>query len=80
MKTNELFKGILLVIVLSFMVFPIESRNEVSVEAIEMEFKYSNADAKQLSDVPYVWQEISGFCVWSAMTMAIQYAGVDIDM
>lgn len=28
----------------------------------------------------YVWQEINGFCAWAATAMAMQYAGVDVDL
>jgi hypothetical protein len=80
LKLSKICTGIFLVIILSCIVFPIESRNEVGCQIIDMKSQYSNADVEQLSDVPYVWQEINGFCLWSAMTMAIQYAGVDIDL
>ncbi|MFW9926559.1 MAG: hypothetical protein ACFFDM_07335, partial [Candidatus Thorarchaeota archaeon] len=28
----------------------------------------------------YIWQEINGFCAWAATAMAMQYAGVDLDL
>ncbi len=28
----------------------------------------------------YVWQEINGFCAWAATAMAMQYAGVDVNL
>ena len=37
-------------------------------------------DAGMIEDIPYVWQEINGFCYWGALTMAIKHAGIDIDM
>ncbi len=33
-----------------------------------------------VSDVPYVWQEIDGLCAWAATSMAVQAAGVDLDL
>lgn len=33
-----------------------------------------------LSGVPYVWQEINGFCAWASLTSALNYAGVDVDL
>jgi hypothetical protein len=80
MNISKLCKGFLLVIVLSCIVFPTESRNEVGFESVDLKSQYSNADAEHLYDVPYVWQEIGGFCLWSSLTMAIQYVGVDIDL
>ena len=29
---------------------------------------------------PYVWQEINGLCAWAAVAIAMQYAGVDLDL
>jgi hypothetical protein len=28
----------------------------------------------------YIWQEINGFCAWAATAIAMQYAGVDVDL
>ncbi|MFX1484833.1 MAG: C39 family peptidase, partial [Promethearchaeota archaeon] len=28
----------------------------------------------------YIWQEINGFCAWAATAMAMQYAGVDLNL
>ncbi len=33
-----------------------------------------------ISGVPYVWQELNGFCTWAALTTAFRCAGADIDM
>ncbi len=33
-----------------------------------------------LSDVPYVWQEINGFCSWAATAMAMQHAGAPVEL
>ena len=38
-----------------------------------------SADAL-LAPQDYVWQEINGFCSWAATAMAMQYAGVDLDL
>ena len=37
-------------------------------------------DATNITDVPYVWQEINGFCHWSAYSMILQSAGVPLDL
>jgi hypothetical protein len=31
-------------------------------------------------NVPYVWQEINGLCAWAATSVAVQAAGVDLDL
>ncbi|MFW9831747.1 MAG: BtrH N-terminal domain-containing protein [Candidatus Thorarchaeota archaeon] len=33
-----------------------------------------------IDDVPYVWQEINGFCFWSSLSMALQYIGVPMNL
>ena len=38
------------------------------------------ADEGLLDGVPYVWQEMNGFCAWAATSIAFQYAGVDADL
>ncbi len=38
------------------------------------------ADDGLITGVPYVWQEINGFCAWAATAMAMQAAGVDVDL
>jgi hypothetical protein len=39
-----------------------------------------SADAGEVTGVPYVWQEINGFCNWASVTMALQYIGVPLDL
>lgn len=33
-----------------------------------------------LTGVPYVWQEINGFCHWAAYSMILQYAGAPLNL
>jgi len=40
----------------------------------------TSADEGLLEGMPYVWQEINGFCGWAATSMALQYIGVDLDL
>jgi hypothetical protein len=44
--------------------------------------KYSPSSAAygHISGVPYQWQEINGFCHWSALSMVLQYAGAPLDL
>jgi len=44
------------------------------------ETSYTPADEAILPSVPYVWQEINGFCAWAATAMAMQYAGADVPL
>jgi hypothetical protein len=36
--------------------------------------------SKLLSGVPYVWQEINGFCAWASLTSVLNYLDVDLDL
>jgi hypothetical protein len=40
----------------------------------------SSAGYGYLSDIPYQWQEINGFCQWSALSMALRHAGAPLDL
>jgi len=37
-------------------------------------------DEYQIPDVPYIWQEVNGFCAWASLAMIFQYLGVDITL
>ncbi|MHA1908910.1 MAG: hypothetical protein ACW98Y_16530 [Candidatus Thorarchaeota archaeon] len=38
------------------------------------------AEEGLVEGVPYVWQEMNGFCAWAATSIALQHAGVDADL
>jgi hypothetical protein len=37
-------------------------------------------DYGHINDVPYVWQEINGYCYWSSVDMALQYIEIEYDL
>ncbi len=39
-----------------------------------------SADSTVLEGVPYVWQEINGFCAWAATSILMQYEGASLDL
>ncbi|MFW9963846.1 MAG: C39 family peptidase, partial [Candidatus Sifarchaeia archaeon] len=39
-----------------------------------------SADSGEITDVPYVWQELNGFCHWATISMALQKIGVQLDL
>jgi hypothetical protein len=43
-------------------------------------FKPSAEGYGYLSEIPYQWQEINGFCHWSALAMALRHAGAPLDL
>jgi hypothetical protein len=40
----------------------------------------SSEEAVLIEDIPYFWQEINGFCYWTALSMALYKAGVPVDL
>ncbi|MFX1578437.1 MAG: C39 family peptidase [Promethearchaeota archaeon] len=38
------------------------------------------AEAGEVTGVPYVWQELNGFCYWATLSMALQSIGVQLDL
>lgn len=37
-------------------------------------------DVRNVSDIPYVWQQVNGLCHWSSLSMVMQYIGVSVDL
>ncbi len=37
-------------------------------------------DATYIAEIPYVWQEINGFCFWSCLSMALQHIGLPLNL
>ncbi|MFW9807289.1 MAG: BtrH N-terminal domain-containing protein [Candidatus Thorarchaeota archaeon] len=53
---------------------------QAPVDVAEHQPSFSIAQSGLLPAHNYVWQEINGFCAWAATAMAMQYAGVDVNM
>jgi len=74
------------VIVLLILLFPTASTTcglEVSAPGpIQSEiFQISQTpDAVYLADVPYVWQEVNGYCMSAALSMVLQSMGMDLTL
>ncbi|MFX1560444.1 MAG: C39 family peptidase [Promethearchaeota archaeon] len=39
-----------------------------------------SADSGEVTGVPYVWQELNGFCHWATVSMALQKIGFQLDL
>ena len=68
-----------LAIILS-LVMPILAQNSSSIYVSSDGSDYSLSNEGLIQDVPYVWQEINGFCSWAAASIMFQSAGVPADM
>lgn len=52
-----------------------------SVDTISIVNTYHvTEDSGRIDGVPYVWQEINGYCYWAAVTMALKTIGIDFDL
>ncbi|MFW9868688.1 MAG: C39 family peptidase [Candidatus Thorarchaeota archaeon] len=38
------------------------------------------ANSGEVTNVPYVWQELNGFCYWATLSMALQSIGAQLDL
>jgi hypothetical protein len=39
-----------------------------------------SAESGEVTDIPYVWQELNGFCLWATLSMALQTIGIQLDL
>ena len=76
MRISRLCSSILVVILISFISMPIG----VNTASHASYPGFTLSDSGEVSDVPYVWQEVNGFCLPSALSMVLQGAGVDLSL
>jgi hypothetical protein len=50
-----------------------------SVSFMEIDHNVS-AEAGEVIGVPYVWQELNGFCHWATLSMQLQSIGIQLDL
>ncbi|TXT55331.1 MAG: hypothetical protein BAJATHORv1_40242 [Candidatus Thorarchaeota archaeon] len=46
----------------------------------DVDNRISKSSVETLDGVPYVWQELNGYCAWAATSILFQYAGADLDL
>ncbi len=69
--------SILLIIILPILVIPVGViPGSADVSTQELNFSLS----EEITDVPYVWQEVNGFCFPSALSMVLQSMGLDLSL
>ncbi len=68
-------------LILSWIILPL-SPNNISSDSKSTSKQYiiPSTDGVLIKDIPYFWQEINGFCYWTAITMAMHKVGVPIDL
>jgi len=79
MKLRSSYRSIVIVTVLIIVVLqPVSSQS--GLVRTGPDYHPSSEGYGHISGVPYQWQEINGFCHWSALSMALQYAGTPLDL
>jgi hypothetical protein len=69
-----MYSSILLIIVLSMTVIPVGVVEDVPTQGLNFSL------GEEITGVPYVWQEINGFCFPSALSMVLQSMGLDLSL
>jgi hypothetical protein len=65
-------------LVMMILLFPMATGVMMGLQQPQSAFAISQSVT--LDDVPFVWQEINGFCNWAATSSALQYIGVELDL
>jgi hypothetical protein len=76
MRVSKLHSAILIMIVVSMAAIPNGNNKDVEINVQNSGYMFS----EQVDDVPYVWQEVNGFCLPSAMSMVLQSMGMDLSL
>ncbi len=79
MKLNQNIIGIIIIVVISLSVgVPgVSTLNTTSLLKIDHSL---SADSGEVAGVPYVWQELNGFCHWATLSMQLQSIGIQLDL
>jgi hypothetical protein len=75
MRLARLSASILLIIMISMTVIPVGMKT-VDTPANQFDLSASG----EIIGVPYVWQEVNGFCFPSALSMVLQSIGLDLSL
>ncbi|RDE16035.1 MAG: hypothetical protein C4K48_02770 [Candidatus Thorarchaeota archaeon] len=68
----------LILVAALIMLFPVSAGTDTM--PISTEPSYSTSAEGMLPAKSYVWQEINGLCAWAAIAIAMEYAGVDLNL
>lgn len=76
MRISRLRSTILLLILVSMASMPVGVNTVADVSTPRFGFAMS----EEITGVPYVWQEVNGFCLPSALSMVLQSMGLDLSL
>lgn len=76
MRIPRLRAAILIIILVSIYSTPVSTDTSAEVHSLEPSFSVS----EEIAGVPYVWQQVNGFCFPSALSMVLQSMGLDLGL
>ncbi len=76
MRISRLCSAFLVVILVTMVSMPVGVHTVADVYQPKNNFSVS----EEISGVPYVWQEVNGFCLPSALSMVLQSMGMDLSL
>ena len=76
MRISRWSSTILLILLVLLASSPFSTNNAAEISTLE----YGFAVSEEITGVPYVWQEVNGFCLPSALSMVLQGSGVDLSL
>ncbi len=79
MKTIRNKIGIIIILVVILSAGALRTSDTNTARVVEIDYSLST-DAGEVTGVPYVWQEINGFCYWATLSMALQSIGIHLDL
>ena len=79
MKINQNKIGIIIILVVSLSVSIPRSSTPDNVNLLKIDYSLST-DSGEVTGIPYVWQELNGFCYWATLSMALQSIGIQLDL
>jgi hypothetical protein len=76
MRISRFRSSILFIILVSLASIPVGVNTTAEITTPEFNFSIS----EEITGVPYVWQEVNGFCFPSALSMVLQSMGIDLSL
>ncbi|MFW9786125.1 MAG: C39 family peptidase [Candidatus Thorarchaeota archaeon] len=76
MRVSKWQISFLLIILVSLASMPIGANNHQQTTTTRSAFTVS----EEITNVPYVWQEVNGFCLPSSLSMVLQSMGLDLSL
>jgi hypothetical protein len=78
---KKVLSGIALVLLLTIIAVPFPTNtNEIDLPSSSINSAISFKAVEHIEDVPYVWQQLNGYCHWAAISMVLQSVGVPLDL